>query len=100
MTPFRLTRAREMAGLSIGQAAKRLGWARGPLHAMEIGAGHSPSDDDLRRLAELYGVSVEWLRGEAVELPESTRQLLREVDHDGDRARLTELLTAIQGGRR
>lgn len=100
MKPSRLTRARELAGLSLAQAAKLLGWARGPLYAMEIGEGVPPTEDELRKLAELYGVSLAWLRGEDVELPAATRAVLRQVEHPGDRARLTELLTAIQGGRR
>jgi hypothetical protein len=67
---------------------------------MEIGAGHPPSDDELRELPDLYRVSVVWLRVEDVELPESTRQLLHRIEHAGDRARLTELITTIHGGQK
>lgn len=91
----RLTTAREMAGLSIGQAAKRLDWPTQMIERYE-------SEDEVtsacrRRLADLYGVSVAWLRGETVTLPESTRAVLRKVEHTDDRQRLTELLEATQG---
>ena len=92
----RLTRAREMAGLSLGQASKLLDWPRWMLERYESGKDDIP-DVCLRRLADLYGVSLAWLRGEDIELPESTRQVLREVEHTGDRVRLTELLEATQG---
>lgn len=56
--------ARASAGLTLGQAAKLLGWATGPLHAIEIGEGHPPTDEEWRKLADLYHVRIEWLRGD------------------------------------
>lgn len=96
MTPSRLTRAREMAGLSVGQAVNLLGWPRAQLLAVEA-SDTPPSGEVIRALADLYGTSVEWLRGEPVDLRESTRAVLRQVEHAGDRATLTELLEAVQG---
>lgn len=92
----RLTRAREMAGLSLAQANRLLGW-KGTDTLADMEAGDVPGDATAARLADLYGVSLAWLRGEDIELPESTRQVLREVEHTGDRVRLTELLEATQG---
>ena len=58
----RCRRARELAGLSLGQAARKLGVTIAELTSAELtgpwgncGAG---------RLADLYGVSVAWLIGE------------------------------------
>lgn len=99
MTPSRLTRARELAGLSIVQASRKLGWRDAkPLERIEDGDA-TASDDILQQLADLYGVSVAWLRGEDVELPAATRAVLREVEDHSDRARLSELLEATQGNR-
>lgn len=97
----RLRRARELAGLSLTQAARKLGWDGLSLEEHETGACAALrwplSDDEWSRLADLYGVTVAWLRGADVELPEATREVLRQVEHNGDRARLTELLEAVQG---
>ena len=92
----RLKRAREMAELSLGQAARLLGWPKWMLERYESGT-IEPTSNALRCLADAYGVSVAYLRGEDVELPESTHQVLREVERTGDRTKLTEVLTAIQG---
>lgn len=92
---MRLRRARELAGLSIGQAAKLLGWSQGPLVLMEKGHGHPPDPGELGRLASLYGVSVEWLRGDEVQLSDDHRMLVGEIEHDGDRARVAELLASL-----
>lgn len=57
----RLRLARERAGLSVGQAARLLGIDRAELERIE-----SPERQMVERapqLAELYGVSVEWLLG-------------------------------------
>lgn len=58
----RLTRARDRAGLSLGQAAKLLDLTRGELEDME--AEPTLLADDAARFAEVYGVNVEWLMGE------------------------------------
>jgi transcriptional regulator with XRE-family HTH domain len=91
----RLKSTREGAGLSLAQAAKLLGWANGPLHAMEIGAGAPPTDDDLRALAALYRCSVAWLRGETAELSAENVALLRTCENTGDRETLRNFMLMI-----
>ena len=58
----RSRRARVSAGLSIGQAARRLGVTADQLRAVEehdaVYAGADPTG-----LAELYGVNLDWLSG-------------------------------------
>ena len=94
--PSRLRRAREIAGLSLGQAAAKLGWSQGPLQAMEVNAGYQPTEDDLRTLAALYGVSAAWLRGADPVVPAAAARLLRESRIEPrDRDALEELLGAI-----
>lgn len=87
MTANRYCRAREIAGLSPAQAARMLGWAQGPLHAIEIGAGAPPTEDEQRRMSEVYGCSIEWLRGDSIEPPADLVKALRDKgvsDHDRD----------------
>lgn len=54
--------ARERAGLSLSQAAKLLGWTETELAHNEREHPESVRHHD--RLADIYGVSVEWLLGE------------------------------------
>jgi transcriptional regulator with XRE-family HTH domain len=91
----RLKATRESAGLSLGQAAKLLGWARGVLHAMEIDEGSAPIDSDLAALAALYRCSVAWLRGETAELSDENKALLRTVEHTGDRDTVREFMQML-----
>ena len=56
----RLRLAREAAGFSQGQVAKRLGLHRPTLSEIEAGR-RRVSADELPQLAELYGVDVAWL---------------------------------------
>lgn len=87
----RLRRARELAGLSLGQAAKLLGWAQGPLYAMEIGEGVPPTDVDLAKLAELYHVPVAYLHGAEPKIPEALRRQLDDLEiSSGDRDTVLE----------
>ncbi len=65
----RADRARERAGLSVGQAAKLLNMLPSDLQAIEERSTILP--DHANRLAELYQVRVEWLTGE-VELRDYT----------------------------
>ncbi len=58
----RAARARERAGLSIGQAAKLLNMSPSDLQAIEERATILP--EHANRLAELYQVRVEWLTGD------------------------------------
>lgn len=59
----RARRARESAGLSIGQAAKLLGVDRDALSRVEE-QDSAFWDADRRKMADIYGVSEEWLSGE------------------------------------
>jgi len=59
----RLLIAREEAELSIEQAAERLDWPTWMIASYESKKS-SPPSVCLRRLADLYGVSVDWLRDE------------------------------------
>ena len=62
MANNRYSLARKRAGLSTGQAARLLGVAVAELLAVDLA---EPSYTiAVERLADLYGVSVEWLTGE------------------------------------
>ncbi|MFL0800729.1 MAG: helix-turn-helix transcriptional regulator [Agarilytica sp.] len=56
----RLRSAREMSGLSQGQAAKRLGMHRPTISEIEAGRRNVKSDE-LTLFANLYGVEITWL---------------------------------------
>lgn len=86
----RLRTAREMAGLSQGQVAKKLGLHRPSVSEMEAGR-RRVSAEELAELADLYAVDLSWLAGvEAasdehqarVELAARELSKLREEDLD------------------
>lgn len=54
--------ARQNAGLSVMQAAKMLSCSPGRLYAIEL--GHKVSDEEWRKMADVYKVRIEWLHGE------------------------------------
>lgn len=56
----RLRMAREMAGLTQGQVARKLGLHRPAVSEIEAGR-RKVSADELSSMAELYGISVTWL---------------------------------------
>lgn len=58
----RLRRAREQAGLSQGQVAKRMEYSRPTISEIEAG-NRKVSAQELTRFAELYDVSETWLLG-------------------------------------
>jgi transcriptional regulator with XRE-family HTH domain len=62
----RLRLAREMAGLTQGQAAKLLGIHRPTLSEMEAGR-RKVAAEEVSNLAKMYGVGVSWLVGEESE---------------------------------
>jgi transcriptional regulator with XRE-family HTH domain len=80
MTINRSRRARESAGLSLGQAARLLGVNVDQLRQVEENDA-AYADTDPARLADLYGVNVDWLSGRG-ELRDYA--LLKEIS-DGDR---------------
>lgn len=59
----RAARARALAGLSVGQAARRIGCAHAVLAAVEASDAAFAACDHAA-LAALYGVSPAWLAGE------------------------------------
>lgn len=59
--PCRLRRARGIAGLALQQAARRLEIPSAELDDIERGH-ETVASSDLRRMAEVYGVSVVWLQ--------------------------------------
>ena len=61
MSTHRIPRARDAAGLSLGQAAKLLGVTREVVLGWEMG---TPDDLTFARLARLYRVNIPWLRGD------------------------------------
>ena len=58
--PNRLREAREAAGLSQGQVAKKLEMHRPTISEIEAGR-RKVSGEELETFAKLYGISVEWL---------------------------------------
>ncbi len=58
----RCRRARESAGLSVGQAARLLGVTADQLSRVED-SDAAYADFDPRRLADLYGVNLDWISG-------------------------------------
>lgn len=62
MAEDRRARARELAGLSVGQAARILGVKPAELRAVELGQVTSSALTS-ERLADVYGCSVAWLTG-------------------------------------
>lgn len=100
MTTPRYRRARELAGLSIAQAARMIGTGACELANMEIHATDPilrATADIEHRMADLYGCSLAWLRGEPVELSTSVRELLSHADKlsFADRDALDELLRSM-----
>lgn len=56
----RLRSAREMSGLSQGQAAKRLGLHRPTISEIEAGRRNVKSDEFVK-FSDLYGIEISWL---------------------------------------
>ncbi len=59
----RLRLARDMAGLSQGQAARQLGWHRPTVSQIEAGR-RKVSAEELSLLAGLYAINIPWILGE------------------------------------
>jgi transcriptional regulator with XRE-family HTH domain len=94
MTPTqsnRLRRGREIAGLSLGQAARLLGMQATGLSLMELNGVHA-DDDRLLALAALYQTTVAWLLGDKPQISAENLALLGDVDYDKDRATLREFM--------
>jgi hypothetical protein len=94
----RYKRAREIAGLTMGQALRQLNWQPGDNLLEEIEAlRYKPSPQLHTTLAALYGVSPAWLRGADPVVPSSVEHLLKRWSglSDEDRASLLEVIGAI-----
>lgn len=96
----RLRTARDMAGLSQGQVAKRLGIHRPSVSEIEAGR-RRVSAEELAELADLYAVDLSWLAGvdavpdeyqTRVELAARELSKLREEDLD----RVLKVLSALR----
>ncbi|HEU4730644.1 MAG TPA: helix-turn-helix transcriptional regulator [Kofleriaceae bacterium] len=63
---LRFKLAREQSGLTQGQVARRLGWHRPTISAIEA-ATRSVAAEEIPVFADLYGVSAAWLLCEEAE---------------------------------
>jgi transcriptional regulator with XRE-family HTH domain len=97
----RLRLAREGAGLSQGQVAKKMNLHRPTISEIEAGR-RRVSAEELAQFAEIYGVGVRWLTGEdgAESDPEEDRIMLaaRELGKmkDEDFDRLMKILRMLR----
>lgn len=95
----RLRLAREMAGLTQGQVAKRIGWHRPTVSEIEAGRRRVQAEE-LTIMATLYGVRIPWIMGEDGTDTISDRAMLaaRELDKlkDEDLDRLLQLIRALK----
>ena len=99
----RLTLARKQAGLTQGQVASLLELSRPSISEVEAGR-RNVTATELARVAEIYGVSVEWLSCVDTEKPDAmgdrvqlaARQLAKLKPED--LRKVISLLEAIQGG--
>jgi transcriptional regulator with XRE-family HTH domain len=70
----RLRAAREHAGLSQGQVAKRLGFQRPTISEIEA-ARRKVAVEELSRFAQIYDVSVSWVTNGDSEVPDPAVEL-------------------------
>lgn len=95
----RSRRARENAGLSIGQAARLLGLPCDQIARCEI-SDAAYADLGPARLADLYEVNVEWLSGRSELRDEAAIRRIRQLDKAEaltfcDRDRIAEILASL-----
>lgn len=93
----RYRRAREQAGLSLAQAERMTGIGRVTLQNFENGVLQLEVDVT-KTLADVYGCSIAWLRGDHVEPPAELVKMLRDSNvsfHDRDI--ILEFAASIQG---
>jgi len=92
----RSQRARKSSGLSLGQAAQLIGVTIDQLHRVEENDA-AYADADVARLAEVYGVNVEWLSGRKELRDYEPLKSLRNVDQLTccERAMLAELYASL-----
>lgn len=101
----RLRIAREQAGLSQGQVARRLGWHRPTISAIESGDRRLLAEE-VPTFADLYGVSAAWLLCEE-DPDQSEREAqislaargLKKIS-DSELKSLLDLLNTLRAGKR
>ena|SRR3990170_1785176 len=98
----RLREAREAAGLSQGQVAKRLGLHRPTISEIEAGR-RKVSASEIEKFSSIYGVTVVWIvSGSASDDPADTKLLMaaRELSKmsESDLDRLMSLLRMLRTG--
>lgn len=96
----RLRQAREAAGLSQGQVAKKLEMHRPTISEIEAGR-RKVSAQELEQISNLYGVSVEWIvSGSAGDVSADARILMaaRELSKmsEADLERLMNMLRMLR----
>lgn len=102
--PSRLAQARAISGLSAAQAAKKLYVPLSLVEEAEQGA-RGLSLEEAARFAELYGVGLVWLTGEAPERVRSDDPSLQLTASDaqklnpGDLERILSVVAALRGRR-
>lgn len=92
----RCQRARESAGLSVGQAARRLGVPVDQVKSVEESdAAFAVADH--ARLADLYGVNLDWLAGRSDQCDYVALKRIDGADelYFADREQLAELLASL-----
>ena len=92
----RSRRARVSAGLSLGQASRLTGVSLEQLGSAEENDS-AYADDDAVRLADVYGVNVEWLSGRTERCDYARLKNIAGADElpFGDRERLAELYASL-----
>lgn len=103
MMRIRIRRARELAGMDVAQAGIRLGLPAGQLSMIENGVfgllgvvDTEPDPPTVGRMADLYGVSREWLRGQSIKLSDAENAVLLEIQNRRDRSRIREVLESLR----
>lgn len=87
----RLRQGRKISGLTLGQGARLLDVE--VIHLANVELEVEPASDQLlRRMAELYQTTVAWLLGDEPQISPENHRLLNDVEHDSDRATLTEFM--------
>lgn len=96
----RLRQAREAAGLSQGQVAKKLSMHRPTISEIEAGR-RKVSADEIAAFATVYGIPIDWIiRGADADQPDDARILVaaRELSKmsEPDLARLLKMLQMLR----
>lgn len=99
----RVRSARELAGLSQGQAAKKLGMHRPTITEIEAGRRNIKSQE-LSALAKLYGVEISWLADGIIDEQKIDKEILaaaRDLSHmsEKDIQALVETIKLIKSSR-